>query len=141
MFRSILYLGVIVVNSLSFNLANAQGEGLLIQQYGKSDIVNINLRKWNFDSHLLLNYFNTNDRNTKGKINLSFGGSVRYNFKKSYGLRSGLTLHKISYAYDLDNDTSIDQLIFLSIPLSGRLYPVKNITVELGVIYNFLLSA
>jgi hypothetical protein len=33
--------------------SRAQGSGLLIQQYGKSNVDEIGLRKWNFDAHLL----------------------------------------------------------------------------------------
>ena len=121
--------------------SRAQGSGLLIQQYGKSNVDEIGLRKWNFDAHLFLNRFNTTDRETKGKISLSAGGSVRYNFKKSYGLRTGIDIHSINYAYNLANDTSKDQLLFLSIPLTGRLYPVKRVTLELGLVYNFLLQS
>ncbi|MDB4015887.1 PorT family protein [Flavobacteriaceae bacterium] len=120
--------------------STAQGSGLLIQQYGKSNLDEFGLRKWNYDAHLLLNRFNTTDRETKGKIGFSAGGSVRYNFKKSYGLRTGIDIHSINYAYDLANDTSKDQLLFLSIPLTGRLYPVKRVTLELGLVYNFLLK-
>ena len=72
--------------------SRAQGSGLLIQQYGKSNVDEIGLRKWNFDAHLFLNRFNTTDRETKGKISRSAGGSVRYNFKKSYGLRTGIDI-------------------------------------------------
>ena len=121
--------------------SRAQGSGLLIQQYGKSNVDEIGLRKWNFDAHLFLNRFNTTDRETKGKISLSAGGSVRYNFKKSYGLRTGIDIHSINYAYNLANDTSKDQLLFLSIPLTGRLYPAKRVTLELGLVYNFLLQS
>jgi len=121
--------------------SRAQGSGLLIQQYGKSNVDEIGLRKWNFDAHLFLNRFNTTDRETKGKISRSAGGSVRYNFKKSYGLRTGIDIHSINYAYNLANDTSKDQLLFLSIPLTGRLYPVKRVTLELGLVYNFLLQS
>ena len=120
--------------------SRAQGSGLLIQQYGKSNVDEIGLRKWNFDAHLFLNRFNTKDRETKGKISRSAGGSVRYNFKKSYGLRTGIDIHSINYAYNLAYDTSKDQLLFLSIPLTGRLYPVKRVTLELGLVYNFLLK-
>ena len=121
--------------------SRAQGNGLLIQQYGKSNVDEIGLRKWNFDAHLLLNRFNTTDRETKGKISRSAGGSVRYNFKKSYGLRTGIDIHSINYAYNLANDTSKDQLLFLSIPITGRLYPAKRVTLELGLVYNFLLQS
>ena len=120
--------------------SSAQGSGLLIQQYGKSNVDEIGLRKWNYDAHLLLNRFNTTDRETNGKIGFSTGGSVRYNFRKSYGLRSGIDIHSINYAYDLANDTSKDQLLFLSIPLTGQLYPVKRVKLELGLVYNFLLK-
>ena len=121
--------------------SRAQGSGLLIQQYGKSNVDEIGLRKWNFDAHLFLNRFNTTDRETKGKISRSAGGSVRYNFKKSYGLRTGIDIHSINYAYNLANDTSKDQLLFLSIPMTGRLYPAKRVTLELGLVYNFLLQS
>ena len=121
--------------------SRAQGSGLLIQQYGKSNVDEIGLRKWNFDAHLFLNRFNTTDRETKGKISQSAGGSVRYNFKKSYGLRTGIDIHSINYAYNLANDTSKDQLLFLSIPMTGRLYPAKRVTLELGLVYNFLLQS
>ena len=121
--------------------SRAQGSGLLIQQYGKSNVDEIGLRKWNFDAHLFLNRFNTKDRETKGKISRSAGGSVRYNFKKSYGLRTGIDIHSINYAYNLAYDTSKDQLLFLSIPITGRLYPAKRITLELGLVYNFLLQS
>ena len=120
---------------------SAQGSSLLIQQYGKSNVDEFGLRKWNYDAHLLLNRFNTADRETKGEIGFSAGGSVRYNFRKSYGLRTGIDIHSVNYTYNLANDTSKDQLLFLSIPLTGRLYPVKRVTLELGLVYNFLLKA
>ncbi len=122
-------------------ISRAQGSGLLIQQYGKSNVDEIGSRKWNFDAHLLLNRFNTTDRETKGKISLGAGGSVRYNFRKSYGLRTGFDIQSINYVYDLANDNSKDQLLFLSIPLTGRLYPARRVTLELGLVYNFLLQS
>ena len=120
---------------------HAQGGSLLIQQYGKSNIDELGLRKWNYDAHLIFNRFNTIDRDTKGKLSLSIGGSVRYNFRKSYGLRTGVDLHYINYDYNLANDTSKDELLFLTVPLTGRLYPMKRVTIELGVVYNFILRA
>ena len=119
----------------------AQGGALLIQQYGTYDVENEGLRKWNYDVHTLLNRFNTTNRETQGKIGMSVGGTVRYNFKKSYGLRSGIDLHRFNYAYNSANDTSIDNLVFLSVPFTGRLYPFKRVTLEMGFVYNVLLSA
>ena len=141
MFKHLMSVLVVFGCLLGSQKACGQGGDLLIQQYGKADIENIGLRRWNYDAHLLFNRFNTSDRETKGKLGMSVGASVQYNFKKSYGLRSGVTLHRINYAYDLAADTSKDQLVFLSVPLSGRLYPVKKVVIELGIVYNFLLNA
>ena len=77
----------------------------------------------------------------KSKLGISSGGTVSYNFKKSYGLRTGIDIHMLNYTYDSEKDSSKDELMFLSVPLTGRLYPVNRIKIELGIIYNFLLSA
>lgn len=120
----------------------AQDGYLLIQQYGKNgvDLENINLRKWNYDAHILLNYFNTTDRKTEGEIGFRLGGTVRYNFKKSYGLGSGIDFYIVRYTYNNINSFK-DRIAYLSFPLTARAYLFKRITIEMGVVYNILLEA
>tara|TARA_B100000767_G_scaffold275578_1_gene313445 strand:- start:27107 stop:27772 length:666 start_codon:yes stop_codon:yes gene_type:complete len=141
MTNSLFYPLLLSISILYFQSSKAQSGDLLIQQYGKADIENVGLRKWNYDLHIAPNFFNTNNRTTKGKLGISLGGTVRYNFKKSYGLRTGIDIHSLKYAYNSEKDQSEDELIFLSIPLTGRLYPVNRVKIELGFIYNFILSA
>ncbi len=133
---------ILIICLFSKQKVLAQDGYLLIQQYNKGgiDLENMNLRKWNYDAHILANYFNTADRSTKGAIGFSLGGTVRYNFKKSYGLRSGIDLHVIRYTYNAAN-TPQDRLAYISIPLTGRAYPFKRVTIELGAVYNILLDA
>ena len=139
--KTLFYPLLLSISVLSLQNSRAQGGDLLIQQYGKADIENIGLRKWNYEVHFAPNFFNTNNRTTKGKFGVSMGGTVLYNFKKSYGLRTGIDIHTLKYAYNSEKDQSEDKLIFLSIPLTGRLYPVNRVKIELGFIYNFLVSA
>lgn len=139
--KTLFYPLLLSISVLSLQNSRAQGGDLLIQQYGKADIENIGLRKWNYEVHFATNFFNTNNRTTKGKLGMSMGGTVLYNFKKSYGLRTGIDIHTLKYAYNSEKDQSEDKLIFLSIPLTGRLYPVNRVKIELGFIYNFLVSA
>ena len=141
MTKPLFYQLLLSISVLCFQNSKAQSGDLLIQQYGKADVENMGLRKWNYDLHILPNFFNTNNRTTKGKLGISFGGTVRYNFKKSYGLRTGIDIHTLKYAYNSEEDQSEDQLIFLSIPLTGRLYPTNRVKIELGFVYNFLLNA
>lgn len=141
MTKPLLYFLLLVMTVFCIQNLRAQGGELLIQQYGKADVENIGLRKWNYEVHIAPNIFNTNNRATKSKLGISSGGTVSYNFKKSYGLRTGIDIHMLNYTYDSEKDSSKDELMFLSVPLTGRLYPVNRIKIELGIIYNFLLSA
>ena len=88
----------------------SQGGDLIIQQYQKNNIDLEKFKKWNFELSVGLNYFNTIDRNSKGKINYEIGGVVYYMIKKSIGIKTGIEFLNYSYKYNLINDKSIDKL-------------------------------
>ena len=98
-------------------------------------------RKWNFDVFIQPHLTNTADLNTKGRIQLDVGGNVHYRFDKNFGLSSGIHYQRISYAYALANDTSIDRLRFLRFPLVLSVYPVKRVQLSLGGSYHLALKA
>ena len=55
MFKHLMSFLVVFGCLLGSQKACGQGGDLLIQQYGKTDIENIGLRRWNYDAHLLFN--------------------------------------------------------------------------------------
>ena len=118
----------------------AQGPELLIQQYDQGPDLEY-YRKWNFDVFIQPHLTNTADLNTKGRIQLDVGGNVHYRFDKNFGLSSGIHYQRISYAYALANDTSIDRLRFLRFPLVLSVYPVKRVQLSLGGSYHLALKA
>ena len=120
--------------------ACAQGPELLIQQYDQGPDLEY-YRKWNFDVFIQPHLTNTADLNTKGRIQLDVGGNVHYRFDKNFGLSSGIHYQRISYAYALANDTSIDRLRFLRFPLVLSVYPVKRVQLSLGGSYHLALKS
>ena len=120
--------------------ACAQGPELLIQQYDQGPDLEY-YRKWNFDVFIQPHLTKTADLNTKGRIQLDVGGNVHYRFDKNFGLSSGIHYQRISYAYALANDTSIDRLRFLRFPLVLSVYPVKRVQLSLGGSYHLALKA
>lgn len=123
------------------SLVLAQGPELLRQQYGKSPYDYEFYRKWNFDVFIQPHLSNTTNRETKGRFNLDMGGNVHYRFTKSFGLSSGVHYHRLAYNYTLENDSSLDRLLFLRFPLALSVYPVKRIRLSLGISYHWLLDA
>ena len=118
----------------------AQGPGLLIQQYDQGIDVEY-YRKWNFDVFVQPHISNTNDLATKARINLDLGANVHYRMDKNFGLSSGIHYQRLSYRYELPNDTSLDRLYFLRLPLLLSLYPVNRLQLSLGGSYHLILRA
>ena len=121
--------------------STAQGPGLLIQQYGKASYDLEYYRKWNFDVLVQSHLSKPTNRESKGKLQFNLGGRVHYRMAKSFGLTSGVDLHRIKYQYAYENDNSIDHLNFLRLPLLLSVYPVKRLHLSLGGSYQFFLSA
>ena len=86
------YLILLQLFIILFSVHNnySQGGDLIIQQYQKNNIDLEKFKKWNFELSVGLNYFNTIDRNSKGKINYEIGGVVYYMIKKSIGIKTGI---------------------------------------------------
>ncbi len=119
----------------------AQGPGLLRQQYSKADHDLEYYRKWNYDVFIQPHFSNTTNRDTKGRIQLDIGGNVYYHFTKSFGLGTGVHYNQLAYSYTLENDTSIDQLRFVRLPLVLIGRPIKRLRLTLGVAYHWFLKA
>lgn len=131
----------LVFGLFSFINLHAQGGELLVQQYNQYPYDHEFYRTWNFDVFVQPHISNAMERNTKARINLSVGGNVHYKLAKSSGISAGIHYHRISYQYQLANDTSVDRLRFLRLPLVLSVYPLKRIRLSLGGTYNFLIKA
>ena len=81
------------------------------------------------------------NRDSKGKLQFNLGGRVHYRMTKSFGLTSGVDFHRIKYQYTYENDSSVDHLNFLRLPLLLSVYPVKRLRLSLGGSYQFFLTA
>lgn len=134
----LLIVWVFLVGKLT--LIHAQGPDLLVQQYRQGEDLEY-YRKLNFDFTLLPHFSNTTDRETKGAISIDFGVNVHYRFTKTFGLSSGVLLHRIRYKYLYPNDNSNDHLQFLQFPLILSVYPYKRIRLFLGGAYQWILTA
>ena len=118
----------------------SQGGDLIIQQYQKNNIDLEKFKKWNFELSVGLNYFNTIDRNSKGRINYEIGGVVYYMIKKSIGIKTGIEFLNYSYKYNLINDKSIDKLNFIAIPLNLRVFPTNKFIIDFGISFNMFIE-
>ena len=124
----------------SIDTSYSQGGEIIIQQYHKNNIGLEKFKKWNFELSAGFNYYNTIDRNTKGKINYEIGGVIYYMFKKSIGIKSGIEFLNYSYKYNLINDKSIDKINFISIPVNLRIFPTNKFVIDFGINFNNFLK-
>ena len=126
---------------LLFSEVFAQGDDNLLLQYNQGPDLDAFYRKWNFDLHAHINYGNMRENYTVRKINYSIGSNIQFKLSKTFALNSGIDYLNLSYQYNLVKNQTYDQLIYLSIPLSLRVFPSRKTHFEMGMLYNHLLSA
>ena len=86
-------------------------------------------------------YGNTREDHNLYKIRYSAGVYIQYKFSKTFALNSGADYFNLSYQYNLHNNQSYDQLTYLSIPFTLRVFPSRKLLFETGLLYNHLLQA
>tara|TARA_B100001057_G_scaffold318823_1_gene319118 strand:+ start:2485 stop:3144 length:660 start_codon:yes stop_codon:yes gene_type:complete len=124
-----------------FSLGFAQGDANLLLQYNRGPDLDAFYRKWNFDLHTHFIYGNMRENYTVSKITYSVGAYIQFKFSKTFALNSGADYFNLSYQYNLRKNQTYDQLTYLSIPLTIRVFPSRKIHFETGLLYKRLLSA
>ena len=120
-----------------FNPTFAQGDENLLLQYRKGPDIS-RYRKWNFDLHLRVVRIGPVGENTTPKIGYVLGGNIQYKFSKSIGISSGLGLLSV---YNLNDNSSYDQIDYLNFPLVIRVFPTQRTHFETGLLYHQLIKA
>ena len=124
-----------------FSVGFAQGDANLLLQYNRGPDLDAFYRMWNFDLHAHIIYGNMRENYTVRKITYSVGTYIQFKFSKTFALNSGADYFNLSYQYNLRKNQTYDQLTYLSIPLTLRVFPSRKIHFETGLLYNRLLSA
>ena len=124
-----------------FSVGFAQGDANLLLQYNRGPDLDGFFRKWNFDLHAHTVYGNMKEEYTVHKITYSLGSYIQYKFSKTFALNSGADYFNLSYQYNLQKNQTYDQLTYLSIPLTLRVFPSRKIHFETGLLFNLLLNA
>jgi hypothetical protein len=124
-----------------FSVGFAQGDNNLLLQYNRGPDLDGFYRKWNFDLHVHTIYGNMREEYTVRKITYSVGTYIQYKFSKTFALNSGADYFTLTYQYNLRKNQTYDQLTYLSIPLTLRVFPSRKIHFETGLLYNRLLNA
>lgn len=119
----------------------AQGDANLLLQYNRGQDLDGFYRKWNLDLHTHLVYGNAKEGYSVPKINQSAGVYLQYKFSKTFALNSGVDFFTLSYQYNLNYNQSYDQLQYLSVPITLRVFPSRKLFFETGLLYNHLLKA
>ena len=115
----------ITVFSFIFDLTFAQGDENLLLQYRKGPDITI-YRKWNFDLHLRGVKISPNGDYTTSKIGYVLGGNIQYRFSKTIGISSGIGLLSVNYQYNLKDNSTHDQIDYLSFPLTVRVFQLSE---------------
>ena len=124
-----------------FSVGFAQGDDNLLMQYNKGQDLDGFYRKWNFDLHTRILYGNSKEDYSVSKISYSAGVYIQYKLSKTFAINSGGDYFSLRYQYILSKNQSYDQLAYLSIPLTIRVFPSRKLLFETGLLYNHLLQA
>lgn len=124
-----------------FSVSFAQGDDNLLMQYNRGQDLDGFYRKWNFDLHARILYGKMKEDYSVYKTSYSSGIYIQYKFSKTIAINSGGDYFSLRYQYNLANNQSYDQLTYLSIPLSIRVFPSRKLLFETGLFYNYLLKA
>jgi|TARA_X000000950_G_C13752518_1_gene593254 opacity protein-like surface antigen len=131
---------LVFILSLVFDLAFGQGDANLLLQYRKGPDMS-RYRKWNFDLHLRGVYMSPQGNHAVPKIGYAFGGNIQYKYANSFGATTGVDLLSVHYQYQLNDNTTTDQIRYLSFPLAIRVFPTARTHFETGLLYHHLLKA
>ena len=126
---------------LLFSAGFAQGDDNLLMQYNQGPDLDAFYRKWNFDLHTRMLYGNATEDYSFYKISYSAGFYIQYKLSKTFAFNSGADYFNLRYQYNLVNNQSYDQLTYLSIPMTIRVFPSRKLLFETGLLYNYLLKA
>jgi opacity protein-like surface antigen len=127
--------------SLFAGVMLAQGNTNLLLQYNKGPDLDAFYRTWNFDIHAFAVRVNLTEDYSKPRITYAIGSNVHYKLSKTLGFTSGIGFFNIHHQYELSTNTSKDKLSYLTLPLTVRVSPSRNLILETGVIYHSLLKA
>ena len=117
-----------------------QGDANLLLQYNRGPDLDGFYHPWNFSMQTSLNRINTNRDYTVPLLGIGLGLQVQHHFSKSFGLNTGAHFTTYNYRYKLQDNNSTDQLEFLELPLSIRLYPGRRLFFEFGTAYHLFLK-
>ena len=127
--------------SLFAGVMLAQGNANLLLQYNKGPDLDAFYRTWNFDIHEFAVRVNLTEDYSKPLITYAVGSNVQYKFSETFGFTSGIGFFNIHHQYELSTNTSTDKLNYLTLPLTVRVSPSRNLILETGAIYHILLKA
>tara|TARA_B100000686_G_scaffold327583_1_gene386623 strand:- start:5914 stop:6558 length:645 start_codon:yes stop_codon:yes gene_type:complete len=119
----------------------AQGDINLYKQYGTGPDPDNFFRPWNFSLYAKINSINSNQDYTKGKLSKGAGISIQRLLSKTFGASLGVEFYEIKYTYEGYLNDSMDEIDWIGIPLSIRLYPSRKLFFEIGAKYNILVTA
>lgn len=129
-------LALLVFGALDITPGNAQGGGLLIQQYQKGPALDGTYSRWTLYPGVELNYINTDLATTKPKIALGGLLQVEFRVSSTVGLKTGVHYTPIAYSYPVQDSVGVDQLRYWTLPMSIMLHPTQRVSIGLGALYN-----
>lgn len=134
-----LYFFLILIFKISFSYS--QGDKNLYKQYRTGPDPDNFFHKWNYSLSGKLNFMNSDQDYTKIGMGKGLGAVVQRLSSKSFGFSLGIEFNEINYKYEGYFNDSKDNLEYLSVPFSIRLYPNRKLFIEAGIKYHYLLSA
>ncbi len=137
MLRTYLFLILILTSFLSFS----QGTTNLYKQYNTGPDPDSFYHIWNYSLYGRLNFMNSDQDYTKSSLGKGIGFVVQKFNSKTFGWSTGIEFNEIHYQYKGFLEDSFDNLNWISLPLSIRLYPSRKLFFETGLKYHFLLNA
>jgi len=137
MFRFYFLLFLVFKLTLSYG----QGDKNLYKQYRTGPDPYNFFHKWNYSFYAKFNLINSDQNYTKIRPGKGLGFMIQKLNSKSFGFGTGFEFNEVNYKYLGYFNGSKDNLNYLTIPFSIRLYPSRKLYIESGVKYYYLLSA
>lgn len=123
---------ILGISLLWVNLAQAQGDDLLLQQYRTGPDLDAFYHNWNFEIQANFYRMRPDASYTKRRVSLGGGIGVERRLSKTFGLALSPQWQTVHYRYDLPNNTSKDRLQYLLLPFTGRAHLTRRLFLEAG---------
>lgn len=142
-----MYNGTMLKNYLVFvfiflgGFSFSQGNINLYKQYNTGPDPDSFYHLWNYSLYGRLNLMNSDQDYTKSSLGKGIGLIVQKLNTKTFGWSTGLEFNEVHYQYDGVLEDSLDNINWLSFPLSIRLFPSRKLFLEIGIKYHFFLNA